>query len=565
MRTAAVVAMAATILLLASITPTFDFDEALYRRIAEEMKQSHEWSTPTWDGRPFYEKPPTYIWSIVAASALVDRDAAHVSVLAARLPSAVCSFVTIALLSWFWRRRARDYASTFGTENDHSTRWLFSPLLPALAYGTGLFAIGGSATVMLDPMLTMFLAVPLLMFSAAWLRRAERLELTMAESIAAGLAMAAATTVKGLVGIVLPALALVVHAALVGPRMKRIRETAMAASRAFAIALAGAGVAYAAMYRLAGAAFFREFFIRQHLIRATSPIQGHRGPFFFHLAIILLIGGPLVAFVLRLLPRRGSGFARWGFPLTWSLTVIAFYSALATKLPNYTWPVWPALAMTLCILLMRGAAVDAAPAGRSARAASYLCLVPVILMTAAIGTGADRLVSVHNGPRSQAMTAAFDPVPLAVRAAFVAIAIILVVEVIAIALFGHARDRRSPFVWRSIAATCVMNCAVLALIVVVIVPFVDDALRGPLIRLSHDASADHLAGGDLTTIGLFSPTVSSSYDGGRLLQVGHVAAQRPTAGQHLRLAPSWRADACAAPAFVVVRRDHYVMLCVNRR
>src|SRR5712691_7803718 len=99
---AVILVLIATLLLLAATVPTFDFDEALYRRVAEEMKQSREYFVTTWDGRPFYEKPPTYIWSIVLASTIIDGSSPHISVLASRLPSLACSLLTIMLLAWFW-------------------------------------------------------------------------------------------------------------------------------------------------------------------------------------------------------------------------------------------------------------------------------------------------------------------------------------------------------------------------------------------------------------------------------------------------------------------------------
>ncbi len=56
--------------------PTFDLGDSLYRRLAEEMKLSGEYFVPTWDGKPFYEKPPTYFGTIRVASQLFDpRDA----------------------------------------------------------------------------------------------------------------------------------------------------------------------------------------------------------------------------------------------------------------------------------------------------------------------------------------------------------------------------------------------------------------------------------------------------------------------------------------------------------
>ena len=552
---AVILILIATLLLLAATVPTFDFDEALYRRVAEEMKQSNEYFVMTWDGKPFYEKPPTYIWSIVASSFLVDGRSPHVSVFASRLPSVICSLATFFLLAWFWRRMAPQYAGAFGTTIGDSGRWLLSPVLPLLAYGTGLFAMGGAASVVLDPMLTLFLLAPLLVFAGAVFR--DDLRLTMPEVMIAGLGMAAATAVKGLVGIVLPALALGVHV-LLTRRMRQITGVVWA----FAVAVAVAAMFYAFVYQFTGPQFFREFFIRQHFIRATTPMQGHRGPLFFHVAIVALIGGPLVAFVLRSWPRtRELAFARWGFPLTWTATVIVFYSAMATKLPNYTWPVWPALVLTLCILIMRAYSECEKRPARWLGVAAYVCLTPIAAAFMLLGAGADVWIHPSYTPRAAMMLSAIEPVPISVRIGLVIIGAAMALQIVELRAFGLQLDRQSRLLWKPLASAVVLNCLALSAISTMVLPFADRSLRGPLVRLSQDAWTQH-AGQDLTTVGLFSPTVSSSYGGVRVRQVGHLP--HPVARkqhQQLFMIPAWQSAVCREPDCVVLKRDQYLLLC----
>ena len=54
--------------------------------------------------------------------------------------------------------------------------------------------------------------------------------------------------------------------------------------------------------------------------------------------------------------RTRPDFSRFGFPLTFALAFILVFSFSATKLPHYTWPVWPALALAgaICFSLVPG-------------------------------------------------------------------------------------------------------------------------------------------------------------------------------------------------------------------
>ena len=568
---AVLLALIATLLLLAATAPTFDFDEALYRRVAEEMKGSHEYFVATWDGRPFFEKPPTYIWSIVLASTIVDGPGAHVSVFASRLPSLMCSLLTMLLLAWFWRRNAPQYARSFGVSIDDGNRWLLSPLLPLLAYGAGLFPIGGASGVVLDPMLTFCLMAPLLSITCAFMRcNSPDLRFTRAEIVVSALGMAAATSVKGLIGFVLPAFALGLHALVARSTKRWSRASCGQVAAMFAGAIGAASLFFLFIYQFTGPQFLYEFFIRQHLVRATKPLQGHGGSLLFHVAVVLLLGGPLVAFVLRALTRRhGLAFARWGFPLTWTVAVIAFYTAVATKLPNYTWPVWPALVIALCVLIVRGyASVDGVkPKVRAALIGTALLpLIPIALLLIALGAGLDAWVPAPAAARAAAIMSAVEPLPVAVRIGLLVAGLTLAMQILDVRRFGRQFDMRSGQLWRPVASAAILNCVALSILGLVVLPSADRLLRGPLVRLSRDASLEHVDGGDFVTVGLFSPTISSNYDAGRVRQVGRFMrsdSSRP--GQHLLVVPAWQLGACRQPGFVVIRHDEFLTLCEKGR
>src|SRR5579884_833988 len=349
LRGALVALMLATSLLLAFRTPTFDFDEALYRRVAEEMKASHRYFALTWDGRPFLEKPPTYIWTIVASSRLIDGGTPRVSTIAARLPSLFFSILTTALLAWFWRRRRRKTPFS-------------SPLLPVIAFGAALFPMVQVTSVLLDPMLTFFMTIVLVTFAAAFeTSNGTELALSKRDIAITALAITAAVAVKGLYGLAAPAIALIVHVALSSVTARQGNSIAKefagqcmgvlrGAAPVFILAVVLSAIVYFVFYREAGATFIHEFVIRQHFARGAHAFQGHTGPIWYYIAL-LVAGGPSAVFLCVALAKRqfGQGFASWGFPLSWSLGILAFISLLATKLPNYAWPVWPAIALSLCI------------------------------------------------------------------------------------------------------------------------------------------------------------------------------------------------------------------------
>ncbi|HEY6844528.1 MAG TPA: hypothetical protein VI391_10185 [Thermoanaerobaculia bacterium] len=552
--------MLATSLLLAFRTPTFDFDEALYRRVAEEMKASGHYFGLTWDGHPFLEKPPTYIWTIVASSRLIDGRTNSVSGVAARLPSLLFSLLTAVLLAWFWRKRR------------HGRRFS-SPLFPVIAFGAALFPMIQVTSVLLDPMLTFFTTIVLVVLSAAFERSdGIRIELSKREIVIAALAITAAVAVKGLYGLVAPAIALVAHIVLSsladrdGSPIRQIFAARLigvvrAAAPLFVLSAALSAIVLFVFYREAGASFIYEFLVRQHFARGAHAFQGHKGPFWYYLAL-LIAGGPSAVFLcvaLAAKDRVAQGFASWGFPLSWSAGILAFISSLATKLPNYAWPVWPAIALSLCIIMDRPRETEHRSRRSFVSYAAWTGIAASVLLAAislALAWRFDAFVTfARRSLRTFTLLRLLDPLPLLVRAGLLLVAIAFAAQGFVQWKFARAAGdaRRASTL---IAAAASLNCMVLLVVCGTVLPFVNTTIRGPLVRVARLASS--MSRQDLTTVGLFSPTISSNYFGDHLTQVGSIASLQ-TASRRFVIIPAWQLRVCRTCE--VLRRDGYLLLC----
>ncbi len=563
--------------------PTFDLDESLYRRLAEEMKISGEYFIPTWNGRPFYEKPPTYFWTIILTSKFFDRAGAPVSIFSSRLPSFLFTMVTVAWLGVFW---PKFLVGLEGRPPVKSPEWLRHPVFPLLVYSMALFPGIGASSVLLDPMLTAFLTPVLLVLSLLWLEGdGDRLRRpTAPEAIMLAIGIAGATAVKGLIGILLPAFVVVVHCVFAmgasGPRwlVRNLWEVVRALSGSFSGAiLFGLGF-YLLVYWKAGQVFLYEFFVVHHFGRGAAAMQGHGGPLLYHPIVLLFGGTALSSLVLLLLSKVSRGgwvafaeYARWGFPFSWTVAFLVFYSASSTKLPNYTWPVWPAMSLGACILLAKLRVLKdrddplSQPAGRVARVIpaifkglAYFCPAFLFALFLLIGLAAHRLPGdLFLNPGAQAIWDSVGPWPLGVRLALILVGICMLFQALVLRhfSFGTASSGNE-------AGGRLVKCAMLAAIVVgvsgaIVVPFVADAMAGPYARLAERAV--RLAGPDtcLATVGPSSPTVSLHYRRGRINDCG-------PAPKKLMIGPVWKEESCRENNLVVVARDRYLFLCAPR-
>ncbi|MFH1175931.1 MAG: phospholipid carrier-dependent glycosyltransferase [Acidobacteriota bacterium] len=308
-------------------TPWFlDFDEAVYAEVSRGMLASGDWVRPSWNGRPFYEKPALFYWLTAAGFSV-----AGVTPGVPRLISLLATLGCLALIGAEARRRFSCAAAEVAV-------WVAgASLLP--------FSLGRLG--LLDALLTASLTAALLCFCRGLEERdaAPRRRWLALGYLASGIALA----VKG------PAFPLLIGGILLADALLR-RDLVGTLRRSGLLwgvpllALAGAPW-YVLAYLADGATASAALFGKHHLQRVLSPIQGHGGPLWFYLPVLALALLPFTALLPRAIPALRAGdeaarrFAR--FCLVWAVVVVLAFSLAATKMAQYVAPAVPALALLL--------------------------------------------------------------------------------------------------------------------------------------------------------------------------------------------------------------------------
>jgi 4-amino-4-deoxy-L-arabinose transferase-like glycosyltransferase len=336
--------------------PTLDFDEALYRRVADNMKTARNPWNLNWDQHVLYHKPPVFYWLVWMMSDLVDGSAAAVSTLAARLPSFLSSVGILAYLYLSGKRFGADVGR-----------------VSALAFLCGLFPLLTATAVLFDPLQTLCLMPALVIPSILFWNGGN---LCTREWVLWGVSLFAANATKGLNGMIVPTIAFGMHAlwAMKTEGFQKILRLGLK----FLIFSFLPGLALTALYygwldHKIGPSFTHEFIWIQHFERGTQAMEQHSGSFFYHFFVIFLGGGVLISLLLDRMIRAKPSFTKYGFPLTYSLSFIVIFGLSATKLPHYSWPVWPALALYLGMIW-------ALPESQVKNFRKLVSLIPVILL-----------------------------------------------------------------------------------------------------------------------------------------------------------------------------------------
>ena len=300
----------------------FTPDEGRYADIAREMLDSNDWVTPRLNGIKYLEKPPLQYWATAGAFAVLGVDE-----WTARLWPAYTGFLGIALMAFAGFRLAPP------------SPWLPTALIAAGCWG---YFLGGQFLT-LDMGLTFFLSVAMLAFlfsrSPGIAPSAER-----GWMILAWAGMACAVLSKGIVGIVIPALALLVYVALERDPspLKRLHWAPGLA------AFAAIALPWFVLAQRRNPEFFHFFFIREHLERYLLPDHNRPGPWWYFVPVLLVGLLPWTPSIPAAFARAWRASAPPGFKLDrflviWAVVVVVFFSASRSKLPGYVLPAVPAI------------------------------------------------------------------------------------------------------------------------------------------------------------------------------------------------------------------------------
>jgi 4-amino-4-deoxy-L-arabinose transferase-like glycosyltransferase len=301
------------------------WDEAIYAQVAKEFAHSGDWLTPTWNGKPWFHKPPLALWAMALGFRVWGIGEGAV-----RWGSAICGVIGVLSTFGFTRR-------VFGRE---------AALLAALVLlGTPQYLVF-SKLGMLDVPLTAFVALSVF---AYWRSLSDPRWL-----LAACAAFATGFMIKGTAAVVAPLICLA-HV-LVHREWSLFRSLHLWAGGAVALAIVAPWHVLQVVEH--GRGFLDEYFGFHVLARTTEALEGHAGGPFYYLGALVREQYPW--FVLSYVALPYCAFLAWkrknravSLLVCWIGVVFGVYTLIATKINWYIMPAYPALAICIAVFLVR--------------------------------------------------------------------------------------------------------------------------------------------------------------------------------------------------------------------
>jgi 4-amino-4-deoxy-L-arabinose transferase-like glycosyltransferase len=293
--------------------PLFDWDEVNFAECAREMVVSGDYSQVQINYRPFWEKPPFFIWCQAICMQITG-----VNEFSARLPNAICGVLTLLLLFHSGRKF---HSPQFGGV------WAAlyaSCMLPHLYFRSGL----------IDPWFNLFMfsslyhLIPLINNPAG--------KMAWRHALVAGIFLGLAVLTKGPAAFLIVALTLVCFAALSRqPQWFYSWKTGLF----FLASLTTAGAWFLSEWMSGHGQVIREFVNYQVRLFRTGD-AGHEGPVYYHFMVLLAGCFPAsMIFILSCLKKEGLTpyqllWRRMMLCLFWC--VLLLFSVVKTKIVHYS-------------------------------------------------------------------------------------------------------------------------------------------------------------------------------------------------------------------------------------
>lgn len=299
-------------------------DEVKNATAALEMWNSGEWILPNFNGEPRYDKPPLHYYFFILSYQIFGASA-----FAARLFPTICGWLTLVLLFRFTKKHFDINAAIFSV----------SVLLASLHWGIQ-FRLSVP-----DPFLILFVTwtlLEVLEFIGSGYQAKSHLRKA---SFFLGLAVLS----KGPIAMVLVGggifLFLILEREFFFQRIRQFLDPL-----AIGLFLIVAIPWYALVAWKTGGDWVYEFIFHHNLNRFADPMEGHGGGFYLTLIMVILGLFPGSLF----LPYLFGRFRFWNtipfevrFGVLFSAFTLFFFMFSGTKLPNYTVPLYPMLALAL--------------------------------------------------------------------------------------------------------------------------------------------------------------------------------------------------------------------------
>ncbi|MGH8273764.1 MAG: glycosyltransferase family 39 protein [Gammaproteobacteria bacterium] len=349
--------------------PLFTTDEGRYAEIPREMLVTGNWVTPRLNGLRYFEKPPLQYWATAAAYAVFG-----VHDWTARLATVIAGFLTVLAAGF---AAARLYSRRTG--------WLAAAALAGSFY----FCFLGHFNT-LDAVLCFAMSVNLFGFLLA-LHAPSRSRVELGWMLVSWAGAALAVLDKGLIGIILPGVVLVLYMILKRDPglLKRLR---ILPGLALFLAMV---LPWFVAVSIANHDFLWQFFMVQQFLRFLTPAQHRPGAWWYFIPLLVLAVVPwLVAAVrgligpIRRLVARGA-FDSLVLLWLWIVVIFVFFSASHSKLPSYILPVIPAFAILIGRMLSRARVLPWAGAGISLVLGAAVVALGIAAPSLGLGKGGD--------------------------------------------------------------------------------------------------------------------------------------------------------------------------------
>ncbi|WP_374352601.1 phospholipid carrier-dependent glycosyltransferase [Chitinimonas sp.] len=300
-------------------------DEGRYPEVAREMLMSGDFITPRVNGALFLDKPALYYWLQAASFAVFGVSIASVRLMPALFGVAGCLLVFVAGWRFFNRRTAWLAALTMAA----------SPLY---------FLASQYANLDLEVAVWITAALFGFLFAQAEPVDSPRRRLYFALAYLAG---GFGVLTKGLIGIVLPAIA--IFAWMLWRR--RWRDLPRWSLPLLPIGVLAVCLPWYTAVQLHNPQFLHFFFVYQQFERFSGGGFNNALPAWFYPAILALGLLPwtfwLPAALKRAWQQRGEAGDLRAFLLAWPAVILLFFSLPTSKIAGYILPVVPPLALLL--------------------------------------------------------------------------------------------------------------------------------------------------------------------------------------------------------------------------
>ena len=307
-------------------------DEGRYAEIAREMLGSGDWVTIRYNGLKYFEKPPFHLWMTALAYQAFGIGEWQARLWVALSGAGGLLVTMLAARRWFGAR----VSVLTGLVLLAAPAWNLAGHLNSLD-----MSVSGALSCVLGGVLMAQHPDTTKRARCAWM----------------GFAWAAvgvAVLTKGLIGIVLPGLVLVVYT-LAARDWTLWRRLHMFSGALLMLAIT---LPWFVLVSIRNPEFPQFFFVHEHWQRYTSTVHRREAPWWYFIAVL---GAGFLPW-LGLMWRMGksarddapsAAFRARLFLALWAAAIFVFFSLSSSKLPGYILPIFPALAVLAGLVLDR--------------------------------------------------------------------------------------------------------------------------------------------------------------------------------------------------------------------